>query len=232
MLLVRTNRSVAKHRGLSYLLLDLKAPGVEVRPIRQISNDSEFNEVFLSDVSVPADMLVGEENGGWKIAIATLMFERVMGDLKASQAYVAEFERMLRMAKGMKRGGKQILEDPVFRQQVAQCYIELMALKYTGLRSASKLIRGHVPGPEGSIGKLLWSDAHARLGELAMQVQGPYHQLVEGSPQAIENGVWQYAFLRSRGNTVEGGSSQIMRNIIGERVLGLPKDPVRERERA
>ena len=227
MLLVRTNRQVPKHQGLSYLLLDMKAPGVEVRPIRQISGDSEFNEVFLTDVSIPANRLVGEEDGGWKIAIATLMFERVMGDLKASEAYGAEFERMLRMAQGMKRGGRPVLQDPVVRQQVAQCYIELMALKYTGFRSASKIMKGQVPGPEGSIGKLLWSDAHVRLGDLAMQIQGPYHQLVEGSPLAIEDAVWQYVFLRSRGNTIESGSSQIMRNILGERVLGLPKDPVR-----
>jgi len=227
MLLVRTNRSLPKHLGLSYLLLDLKTPGVEVRPIRQISEDSEFNEVFLTDVRVPADRLVGEENGGWKIAIATLMFERVMGDIKAANAYLGEFHRMLAMAKSMKRSGKPVLRDPVFRQEIAQCYIELMALRYTGYRSASKILRGHVPGPEGSIGKLLWSEAHVHLGELAMQIQGPHHQLMERSPRAVEGGAWQYLYLRSRGNTIEGGSSEVMKNIIGERVLGLPKDAAR-----
>jgi alkylation response protein AidB-like acyl-CoA dehydrogenase len=227
MLLVRTNRDVPKHKGLSYLLLDMKAPGVEVRPIKQISEDSEFNEMFLDDVKVPLNRLVGEEDGGWKIAIATLMFERVMGDLKASDAYLREFERMLQMAATMKRGGKPVFADPLFRQQLAQCYIDLMVLKYTGYRSASKMLKGEVPGPEGSIGKLLWSEAHLQVGEVAMGVQGPYHQLMQGSPRSVENGAWQYLFLRAVGNTIESGSSEVMKNIIGERVMGLPKDAAR-----
>jgi alkylation response protein AidB-like acyl-CoA dehydrogenase len=219
MLLVRTNRDVPKHKGLSYLLLDLKTPGVEVRPIRQISGDSEFNEVFLDDVKIPLNRLVGEEDQGWKIAIATLMFERVMGDLKASDAYLREFERMLQMAATMKRSGKPVYADPIFRQQLAQCYIDLMVLKYTGYRSASKLLKGEVPGPEGSIGKLLWSEGHLQVGEVAMGVQGPYHQLMQGSPRSVD--------LRAVGNTIESGSSEVMKNIIGERVMGLPKDAAR-----
>jgi acyl-CoA dehydrogenase len=131
------------------------------------------------------------------------------------------------MARGRKRGGKPVLQDARLRQQVAQCYIKLMALKYTGYRSASKIAKGQVPGPEGSIGKLLWSDAHSYMGELAMQLQGPHHQLMRGSLQAIEDGAWQMLFLRSRGNNIESGTSETMRNIIGERVLSLPKDEAR-----
>jgi alkylation response protein AidB-like acyl-CoA dehydrogenase len=224
MLLVRTNRDVAKHKGLSYLLMDMKSPGVEVRPIRQITGEAEFNEVFMDDVRIPLNMLVGKENEGWMIAIATLMFERVMGDLRMAASFLGEFGRMVKLAGGVKRGGKPVIQDPLFRQQLAQCYIELMALKYSGYRSASKLLKGHVPGPEGSIGKLLWSETHKRMGELAMQIQGPYHQLMEGSPGVIDGGAWQYSFLRAKANTIEAGSSEILRNIIGERVLGLPKD--------
>jgi alkylation response protein AidB-like acyl-CoA dehydrogenase len=102
-----------------------------------------------------------------------------------------------------------------------------MVLKYTGYRSASKLLKGEVPGPEGSIGKLLWSEGHLQVGEVAMGVQGPYHQLMQGSPRAVENGAWQYLFLRAVGNTIESGSSEVMKNIIGERVMGLPKDAAR-----
>ena len=227
MLLVRTNREVAKHKGLSYLLMDMKSPGVEVRPIRQITGEAEFNEVFMDDVKIPVNMLVGKENEGWMIAIATLMFERVMGDLRMANAFLGEFGRMIRMAGGVKRGGKPVMQDSVFRQQLAQIYIELMALKYSGYRSASRLLKGQVPGPEGSIGKLLWSETHKKMGELAMQIQGPHHQLMEGSPGLIDGGIWQFSFLRAKANTIEAGSSEILRNIIGERVLGLPKDVAR-----
>jgi alkylation response protein AidB-like acyl-CoA dehydrogenase len=227
LLLVRTNPNVPKHKGLTYLLMDMRLPGVEVRPIRQITGEEEFNEVFLDDVKIPVEMRVGEEDQGWRIAITTLMFERVMGDLRIADVFLREFGRIMEMAREMKRGGKAVLDNPVFRQQLAQCYIELMVLKFTGYRSASKMMKGGVPGPEGSIGKLLWSETHQRMGELAMQLQGPFHQLMKGSPWAIEEGIWQYIFLRSKGNTIEAGTSEILRNIIGERVLGLPKDLVR-----
>jgi alkylation response protein AidB-like acyl-CoA dehydrogenase len=227
MLLVRTNRDVAKHRGLSYLLMGMRLPGIEVRPIEQITGEAEFNEVFLDDVKIPVNMLVGEEDKGWMIAIATLMFERVMGDLRVANAFLGEFDRMVEMARGMRRGGRSTLEDPLFRQQMAQCYIELMVLKYSGYRSATKLIKGEVPGPEGSTGKLLWSETHKKMGDIAMQIQGPFHQLMGGSPRSVDNGAWQFSFLRSKGNTIEAGTSEILRNIIGERVLGLPKDSAR-----
>jgi alkylation response protein AidB-like acyl-CoA dehydrogenase len=227
MLLVRTNRDAPKHKGLSFLLLDMKTPGIEVKPIKQMSEDSEFNEVFFENVKIPVDGLVGEEDGGWRIAVASLMFERVMGDLRAAKAYLLEFDLLLEMARGRKRGGRPVLQDPLFRQQVAQSYIKLMVLKYTGYRSASKVAKGEVPGPEGSIGKLLWSDAHETMGEVAMQIQGPYHQLMAGSPRAVEDGDWQMMFLRGRGNNIESGTSETMRNILGERVLGLPKDDAR-----
>lgn len=227
MLLVRTNPDVPKHKGLSYLLLDMKQPGVDVRLVKQLTGESEFCEVFLDDVRIPATMLVGSEDEGWMIGITTLMFERVMGDLTAANRFMLEFKGIQKMARKMKRGGRSVLEDGVFRQKLAQSYIELMVLKYNGFRSLSNVIKKGIPGPEGSIGKILWSELHQRMTELAMEIEGPYNQLTKGSPLAVDDGIWQYAFLRAKGNTIEAGSSEILRNTIGERVLGLPKDMAR-----
>jgi alkylation response protein AidB-like acyl-CoA dehydrogenase len=224
LLLVRTDPDSAKHKGLSYLLVDMKAPGVDVRPMTQITGESEFNEIFFDDVEVPVDMLVGQENMGWQIAITTLMFERVMGDVVIGAAYEKNLQRMINMAGNTKRSGRPVIENPVFRQQLAQSYIEIMALKYHGLRSFSHQLKGGIPGPEGSIGKLLWSEPNQRLTEAALGMQGPNSQIMGGSDRAIDDGLWQYAYLRSKGNTIEAGTSEIQRNIIGERVLGLPKD--------
>jgi alkylation response protein AidB-like acyl-CoA dehydrogenase len=224
LLLVRSDPDSAKHKGLSYLLVDIKAPGVDVRPMTQITGESEFNEIFFDNVEVPVDMLLGQENMGWQIAITTLMFERVMGDVVIGAAYEKNMERMLDMAANTKRSGRPVIEDPVYRQQLAQSFIEIMALKNHGLRNFSQQLKGGIPGPEGSIGKLLWSEPNQRLSEAALGMQGPGSQVTTGSPWAVDDGLWQYAYLRSKGNTIEAGTSEIQRNIIGERVLGLPKD--------
>jgi alkylation response protein AidB-like acyl-CoA dehydrogenase len=224
LLLVRTDPNVAKHKGLSYLLVDMKLSGIEVRPMTQITGEAEFNEIFFDDAHVPVDMRVGEENEGWKIAITTLMFERIMGDIIIGAAYETNIMKMLEMAKQTKRSGKPVIDDPIFRDQIAKSYVEIMVSKYHGLRSFSQQLKGGVPGPEGSICKLLWSEPNQRLTESAVGMQGPHGLVMRGSPWSIEDGFWQYAYLRSKGNTLEAGTSEILRNIIGERVLGLPKD--------
>jgi len=226
-LVVRTNPDVPKHKGLSYLLVDMKSPGVEVRPIVQITGDKEFNEIFFEDVKVPVNMLVGEEGQGWIIAITTLMFERAMGDATIGRMQYKALERMFEMARRIKRAGRPSIKDPRTRQQLAQAYVETMALRCHGYRHLSHMLEGGVPGPEGSIGKLLWSETGQRSNELAMQLQGPFSQLMKDSLWAIDEGRWQHAFLRSKGFTIEAGTSEIQRNIIGERVLGLPKDAAR-----
>jgi alkylation response protein AidB-like acyl-CoA dehydrogenase len=223
-ILVRTDPNVKKHRGLSYLLLDMKLPGVEVRPVTQITGEAEFNEVYMEDVQVPVEMLVGKEGQGWEIAITTLMFERVVGDATMAAAYSKNIDRMIDVARESKRSGRPIIEDPVFRQQLGQSYIDVMVLKYHGLRNLSNQLQGGMPGPEGSIGKLLWSEPNQRINEIVLGMQGPNSQIMSGSPWSVQDGYWQYGFLRSKGNTIEAGSSEIQRNIIGERVLGLPKD--------
>ena len=226
-LLVRTDPTVAKHKGLSYMLVDMRTPGIEIRPMVQITGEAEFNEVFFDNVKVPVEMRVGEEGQGWMIAITTLMFERTVGDATMGAAYESNIKAMLEMAKTTQRGGKAVIENPVFRQQLAQAYIEVMVLKYHGLRNLSHQLQGGVPGPEGSIGKLLWSEPNQRISEAAFNMQGLNSQILKGTPWSIQDGHWQYGFLRAKGNTIEAGTSEIQRNIIGERCLNLPKDTSR-----
>ena len=229
-LVVRTDPDSVKHRGLSYLLVDMKSPGIDVRPMRQITGESEFSEVFFDDVKVPVANLVGQEGDGWKIAITTLMFERTIGDAIFGALYEKNIEKMIQMAGLTRRAGRPVLEDPVARQKLGQAYIDVMVLKQHGLRNLSQQLGGGIPGPEGSIGKLLWSEPNQRITEAAIGLQGP-NGLITGGPWSIQSGFWQYAFLRSKGNTIEAGTSEIQRNIIGERVLGLPKDMVRKKSK-
>lgn len=230
-LLVRTDPKTKKHRGLSYLLMDMKLQGVEVRPIRQITGEADFNEVYMEDVRVPADMLLGNEGDGWKIALTTLAFERAVGDVSKAAAYETNMERMIEMAGQVRRSGRPAIDDPVFRQELARSYIEVMALKYHGLRNFSNQLEGGTPGPEGSIGKLLWSEPFQRINETAVDMQGPAGQIAGGSPWSVQEGFWQFGLLRSKGATIEAGTSEVQRNIIGERVLGLPKDSSRAARR-
>ena len=226
-LVARTDPNVAKHKGLSYFLVDMRLPGVEVRPIRNIADDAEFNELFLEDVRVPASMMVGKEGDGWKVALTTLGHERYLGEVAMASTFWQEYEGLVAMAKAFRTYGRPASEDPVIRQRLAQCYIELSVMRCNGYRNMSRIARGETPGPEGSIGKLFWSEMHQRMGELAMDILGPYEQLLRGSRHCVEEGRWQFHFLRSKGNTIEQGTSEIQRNIIAERVLGLPKDVAR-----
>lgn len=226
-LLVRTDPSVAKHKGLSYLLVDLKTPGVDVRPMMQMTEESEFCEVFLDNVKVPKENLVGEEGNGWMIAITTLMFERVLGDVTKAAKYGVSMKKMIDMARKVKRSGKPVYEDPVFRQKLANDFIHVMVMKMHGLRNLSGVLKTGVPGPEGSITKLLWSLTNQKLCDDAIMMQGPAGQVGREVETAFNEGFWQYHFLRSKANTIEAGTSEILRNIIGERILGLPKDASR-----
>jgi alkylation response protein AidB-like acyl-CoA dehydrogenase len=222
-LLVSTDSEAPKHKSLSYLLMDMKLPGVEVSPIRQITGGATFIELFLNNVHVPTKMLVGKEGDGWKIALTTLMYERVLGDVSKASTYLKNFYLLLGMAEKCRRSGRPVIEDPICRQQLGRAYVDVMVLKYHGLRSLSRQAKGGVPGPEGSIGKLLWSEPMQRITEDALTMQGLTGQIIGDSPWTVENGFWQNAFLRSKGDTIAAGTSEIQRNIIGERVLGLPK---------
>ena len=215
-LLVRTDASGAKHQGITYLLVDMHSPGVEVRPLHQITGDPEFNEIFFTDVRVPIENIIGEENEGWRVAMTTLLHER--GTL--GFALTARLEVMTRKLIELARE-VGATDDPLVRDRLAQQWTELQALKFTNYRALTTLVKTGIPGPEGSIAKLHWSESNQRLTKLALRILGPLSQL-EGE-DGPWNGFWQYHQLRSRGNTIEAGTSEVLRNIISERVLGLPR---------
>lgn len=223
MLLVRTDPDAPKHRGISYILVDMKSPGITVRPLRQMTGESEFNEIFFEDVRVPRANLVGELNNGWGVALTTLMNERGTASFGTQARFRILYENLVTLAQQSSVNGRNATKDPLVRQQLAQHLIDVEILKYNCYRNFTRLLRGGTPGPEGSILKLWWSELNQRMQETAMMLEGPYNQLVRESPWTVEGGRWQHHFMRSRANTIEAGTSEIQRNIIAERVLKMPK---------
>jgi alkylation response protein AidB-like acyl-CoA dehydrogenase len=223
MLLARTDPEAPKHKGITYFLLDMHSPGVTVKPLRQITGDAEFNEVFFDNVRVPESQVLGGVNNGWAVGLTTLMYERLALGFGLQVRLRIALDGLIEMARRVEKNGASITKDPIMRQKIAQLWIDTECLKYTGARAVTKLLRGELPGPEASSGKMGWVENNQRLQELAMEIQGPYSQLKKGSDWAVEGGLWQHTFLRSRANSIEGGTTEIQRNIIAERVLGLPK---------
>jgi alkylation response protein AidB-like acyl-CoA dehydrogenase len=188
-----------------------------------MTGESEFNEMFFEDVHVPRKNLLGPLNEGWRVATTTLMNERGTSALATVMRYRIVFDEIVDLARATIRNGKPATQDPVIRQQLAQFHVDLEMMRFTAYRAFSQILKGGNPGPEGSISKLAWSELNQRMMELVMSLEGPASQLMRGSPHAVEGGRWQHHFLRSRGNTIEAGTSEIQRNIIAERVLGLPR---------
>ncbi len=220
-LLVRTDPNAPKHKGISYVLVDMHSPGVTVRPLVQITGDANFNEVFFEDVRVPKENLVGEKNQGWQVAITTLMFER--SGIGGGRDLSGQVKELKELAQSVRRDGQSAWEDSDVRQKVAQFECEAQAIKYTGYRQITRRLKGLPPGPEGSVLKLCTSELNLRMNKFAMELLGPYSQFEYQAPFAIDNGKWSYRMLASRALTIAGGTSEIQHNIIGERVLGLPK---------
>ena len=220
---VRTDPDAAKHKGLSYMLIDMRSPGVTVRPLKQMTGESEFNEVFFQNVRVPVENVVGKVNGGWEISIATLMFER--GTLGASLqiTFKRQIERLIELSRRVNHNGRPASENSSIRQKLAQIYTEIEIFRLNQMRTLTRMARTGVPGPEGSIQKIFWSEMNQRMQQVAMEILGPFGQLTKESEYSIDHGQWAHAYLRSRGNTIEAGTSEIQRNIIGHFVLGLPK---------
>jgi alkylation response protein AidB-like acyl-CoA dehydrogenase len=223
MLLARTDPNVPKHKGITYFLLDMKLPGVTVKPLVQITGDAEFNEVFFDNVRVHESQVLGGVNNGWAVGLTTLMYERLALGFGLQVRLRIALDGLIDLARKMDKHGQAITKDPVMRQKIAQLWIDTECLKYTGARAITRLLKGEMPGPEASTGKMGWVETHQRLQELAMEIEGPYSQLAAGSDWTLDGGLWQYTFLRSRANSIEGGTTEIQKNIIGERVLGLPK---------
>jgi alkylation response protein AidB-like acyl-CoA dehydrogenase len=223
MLLARTDPEAPKHKGITYFLLDMHLPGVTVKPLKQITGDAEFNEVFFDNVRVHESQILGGLNNGWAVGLTTLMYERLALGFGLQMRLRIALESLIEMARRVEKTGRAVTKDPVMRQKLAQLWIDTEALKYTGARAITKLLKGELPGPEASTGKMGWVETHQKLQELAMEIEGAYSQLMKGSERTIDGGVWQYGFLRSRANSIEGGTTEVQKNIIGERVLGLPK---------
>jgi len=213
----RTEPGSLRHKGLSYLLVPMDQPGIEVRPITQLTRTSEFNEVFFGGARTAAANVVGQVGDGWRVALATLAFERGVGLLGHQLTFRRELDHLIGVARA-----NGSTSDPVIRQRLARSYGELEILRYNTLRSLSG-IDGPVAPPQASISKLYWASWHRRLGELAIDVLGPAGVVVGGPPYELDE--FQRTFLFSRAETIYGGSNEIQKNIIGERVLGLPPEP-------
>jgi alkylation response protein AidB-like acyl-CoA dehydrogenase len=222
-LVVRTDQAAPKHRGLTVLLVNMKSPGVEVRPLRQMTGESEFNEIFFRDVRVPVENVLGKVNDGWNVAVSTLMHERGAYGARLILTFKRNIHRLIEVSRTTQRNGHTAAQDPIFRQRLAQCFAEVEIMRLNQLRAFSRISATGIPGPEGSIQKLFWSELNQRLQQLAQELLGPYGQLLGGDSHAIDKGVWSYGYLRSRGNTIEAGTSEVQRNIIGHFVLGLPR---------
>src|SRR6059036_57108 len=218
-LLVRTNPDAPRHKGISFLLVDMKTPGITIRPLRQLTGEAEFNEVFFDNVRVARDNLVGTLHEGWAVAITTLAYERDLLTFIRHIALRNALHRFVRLVKERRRGG-----DPLVRQKVAALWIGEQALQMNAYRSLTKILRGGEPGPEGSTSKLFWSQLDSDLALAATEVIGPYAQIAEGSEWAPDDGQWEFYELLARASGIRAGTTEILKNILGERVLGLPKD--------
>jgi alkylation response protein AidB-like acyl-CoA dehydrogenase len=223
MLVARTDPDAPKHQGLTYFILDMEQAGVEVKPLVQITGEAEFNEIFLDEARIPEQNVIGDVGNGWAVAITTLMNER-SGIAFASQTQLKlQLNKLIELARQTPANGHSMADEPDIRQRIAQLYIETEILRLIGYRGLTKTMKKGIPGPEGSLGKWQWADANQAMTELALDIEGPYSQLARGSEHAIDGADWQYRFLRSRANSIEGGTTEILKNIVAERVLGLPK---------
>ena len=210
MLLARTDQDAPKHKGLTFFLMDVEQEGVQVRPLVQITKEPEFNELFMQDARVPYENVVGGVGNGWAVAITTLMHER------AGLAFGLQVQLKIALAELMDLVREYGLEeDPVTRQRVGQLYIESEALRLNAYRGLTQIMKTGVPGPEGSLPKWQWSDINQSLTEAALDIRGPEAPLLDSE--------WTFRFLRARANSIEGGTTEVLKNIIAERVLGLPR---------
>jgi alkylation response protein AidB-like acyl-CoA dehydrogenase len=229
--LARTDPDAPKHKGISFLLVDMRQPGIEVRPIRMISGESEFNEVFYTDAVTPKDHVVGTVNDGWRVAMGLLGFERGEAAATLPIRFQAEVDRLLLLAR--ERG---VADDPRVRQRLAWAYSQVQLMRWNGMRVLTGFLAGKHPGPDAAISKLFWSEYHRVVTELAVHIYGAEAMTIEGRLPSSAFGTddagvpnstasWVNTFFNARAGTIYAGTSQVQRNIIGEMVLGLPKEP-------
>jgi alkylation response protein AidB-like acyl-CoA dehydrogenase len=209
MLLARSDPDAPKHKGLTYFILDMEQDGVDVRPLRQITGEAEFNEIFMEDAYVPDENVVGGVGNGWMVGITTLMHERAGLGAASAVALRRDLDELIALVRERGLG-----DDPLIRDRIARLQISTEALRLGGLRTLTETMRTGIPGPEGSLAKWQWAETNQALSELATEVLGT---------EGVERNGWSYRFLRSRANSIEGGTTEVMKNIIAERVLGLPR---------
>ncbi len=238
-LLCRTDSKVPKHKGISCFLLNMRQPGVEVRPLKQITGSSLFSEVFMTNARAERVDLIGKLGQGWEIAQTTLGFERGGNSLGRVTRYASAFNQLVKATKELRRGGKPLIEDAAVRAKMGRIYADLEVQRYAALRVLSALQKGDAPGAGSSITKLSYTEFEKRYYELALEILGPEGQLLsplhefdEIDTSSGEPGTWATAFLWSRAGTIYSGSSEIQKNVIGERVLGLPKEIRADRVKA
>ncbi|MFQ5666085.1 MAG: acyl-CoA dehydrogenase family protein [Candidatus Binatia bacterium] len=220
--LARTHPAAPKHKGLTYFIVDMHAPGIHVRPLRQMTGGTEFNEVFLDAVWVPRDFVIGKENDGWAVAMNTLAHERGTGYLFKEQVkHKIAVDRLVRLVRKRQAAGRPV--HPALRAEVVKAYIRVEIMRLLNLDTMTRLARGQDAGADTSLKKEFWTRLSQHLHETALAVEGPAAQLVAGDPQAIDQGRWQQTFLYSRSSSISGGTSEIQLNIIATRLLGLPK---------
>ena len=210
MLVARTDQDAPKHQGLTYFIMDMEQDAVQVRPLRQITGEAEFNELFIEEARIPDENVVGGVGNGWGVAITTLMHERAGLGASAAAGMRVALGELVDLAR--ERG---VTADPVIRQKIAQLTIEVELLRLNAWRGLTAIMKTGIPGPEGSVVKWQWGELNQSLTELAVDILG--------EDGALWDSAWTYRFLRSRANSIEGGTTEILKNIVAERVLGLPK---------
>ncbi len=219
-LVVRTDAGIAKHAGLSYFVVDMHAAGIEVRPITQINGGQGFNEVFFNDVRIPDDQRIGEVGNGWAVAITTLMNER---QALGSGGGLGSIDDLIELAQSIEVDGEPAIQDRQVREQIADYIVKARGLKYTALRTLTALSQGRTPGPEASMGKLVGAPLQQEAASFAMELAGAGGALLDATATPAE-AAWQERYLSIPGLRIAGGTDEILRNIIAERVLGLPPD--------
>jgi len=220
-LVVRTDPESKRHKGLTFVLCDMKSPGITIRPLIEMTGHAWFNEVFFDDVHIPIENVVGEIDRGWDIVMTTLSVER--GSSSQHARLAADLDWLLDVAKRTTRGGESAAQDPVVRQQLAGFAAEVMVMKMSVLRNAGELEKKGIPGPEGSILKVAWSELDQRVKDAAVELLGPAGLIPKGDPRSVDEGYWAYELLWSRAASIYAGTSEVQRNIIANRVLGLPR---------
>jgi acyl-CoA dehydrogenase len=224
-LLARTDLDAPKHAGLTYFVLDMHAPGIEVRPIREMTGQAEFNEVFLTDVHVPDANRISACGNGWTVALTTLMNERATLGALSADTERARLRDLVALARRVGRAGHRAIDDPAVRQRLADFWLRARGLELTGYRSLPALSRGETPGPEGSLGKLVGGVLRQEMAGFALELEGPAGVI------ALDGGSWHQAYLSSPGLRIAGGTDEILRNILAERVLALPPEPRLDKDR-